>query len=111
MEVWKQVVQNQPKVMKNALNKAGLSIDDVDFFIFHQANMNLISYLMGKMKVDINKTHTNVDEIGNTAEASIAIALCEAVQQKKIKNGDIVMISGVGAGFTFGASVIKWWSP
>lgn len=111
MEVWKQVVQNQPKVIKNALYKADLSIDDVDFFIFHQANMNLISYLMGKMKMDINKTHTNVSEIGNTAEASMAIALCEAVQQGKIKNGDIVVISGVGAGFTFGASVLKWWSP
>jgi 3-oxoacyl-[acyl-carrier-protein] synthase-3 len=111
MEVWKQVVQNQPKVIKNALNKAGLSINEVDFFIFHQANMNLISYLMGKMKVEMNKTHTNVSEIGNTAEASMAIALCEAAQQKKIKNGDIVVISGVGAGFTFGASVIKWWSP
>jgi 3-oxoacyl-[acyl-carrier-protein] synthase-3 len=111
MEVWKQVVQNQPKVMKNALSKAGLSIDDVDFFIFHQANMNLISYLLGKMKVDMSKTHANVTEIGNTAEASMAIALCEAVQQKKIKHGDIVVISGVGAGFTFGASVLKWWSP
>jgi 3-oxoacyl-[acyl-carrier-protein] synthase-3 len=88
-----------------------LSIDDVDFFIFHQANMNLISYLLGKMKVDMSKTHANVTEIGNTAEASMAIALCEAVQQKKIKHGDIVVISGVGAGFTFGASVLKWWSP
>lgn len=111
MEVWKQVVQNQPKVIKNALSKAGLGINDVNFFIFHQANMNLISYLMGKMKVDMSKTHANVAEIGNTAEASMAIALCEAVEQKKIKNGDIVVISGVGAGFTFGASVIKWWNP
>ncbi len=111
MEVWKQVIQNQPQVIKNALHKAGLSIDDVDFFIFHQANMNLISYLMGKMKMNMNKTHTNVSEIGNTAEASMAIALCEAVQQDKIKNGDIVVLSGVGAGFTFGASVLKWWSP
>jgi len=111
MEVWKQVVQNQPKVIKNALSKAGLGINDVNFFVFHQANMNLISYLMGKMKVDMSKTHANVAEIGNTAEASMAIALCEAVEQKKIKNGDIVVISGVGAGFTFGASVIKWWNP
>jgi len=111
MEVWKQVVQNQPKVIKNALRKAGLSINDVNFFIFHQANMNLISYLMGKMRVDMNKTYTNVGEIGNTAEASMAIALCEAVQYGKIKNGDIVVISGVGAGFTFGASVFRWWSP
>ena len=109
MEVWKQVVQYQPLVIKNALAKANLSVQDVDFFIFHQANMNLIQYLMGKMRVSMDKTHTNVTEIGNTAEASMAIALCEAVQQNKIKDGDIVVISGVGAGFTFGASVLRWW--
>lgn len=111
MEVWKQVVQHQPKIIKSALAKANLNIDDVDFFIFHQANMNLIAYLMGKMKMPMDKTYTNVAEIGNTAEASMAIALCEAVQENKIKNGDVVVISGVGAGFTYGASVIRWWAP
>ncbi len=111
MEVWKQVVQYQPKIIKSALSKASLSIDDVDFFIFHQANMNLITYLMGKMKMPMDKTYTNVAEMGNTAEASMAIALCEAIQKNKIKSGDIVVISGVGAGFTYGASVMRWWSP
>ncbi len=110
MEVWKQVVQHQPKIIKSALAKAGLNINDVDFFIFHQANMNLISYLMGKMKMPMNKTYTNVAEIGNTAEASMAIALCEAVEMNKIKTGDIVVISGVGAGFTYGATVMRWWA-
>ena len=111
MEVWKQVVQYQPKIIKSALAKAGMGIDDVDFFIFHQANMNLIIYLMGKMKVSMDKTYANVAEIGNTAEASMAIALCEAVQKKMIKSGDVVVISGVGAGFTYGASVMRWWAP
>lgn len=111
MEVWKQVVQYQPTVVKRALAKAGLEIGDVNFFIFHQANLHLIQYLMGKMKLSMDKTHTNVSEIGNTAEASMAIALCEAVQLKKIKKNDVVVISGVGAGFTFGASVLRWWAP
>lgn len=111
MEVWKQVAQYQPIVIKRALAKAGLEIKDVNFFIFHQANLHLIRYLMGKMRLGMDMTHTNVAEIGNTAEASMAIALCEAVQLNKIKHGDIVVISGVGAGFTFGASVLRWWSP
>jgi 3-oxoacyl-[acyl-carrier-protein] synthase-3 len=111
MDVWKQVAQNQPVVIRRALEKAGLGVEDVDFFIFHQANLHLIRYLMGKMKVPMSKTHTNVAEIGNTAEASMAIALCEAAEQKLIKNGDVVVISGVGAGFTFGASVMRWWAP
>jgi 3-oxoacyl-[acyl-carrier-protein] synthase-3 len=111
MDVWKQVAQNQPVVIKRALAKAGLAIDDVDFFIFHQANLHLITYLMGKMKVPMSRTYTNVAEIGNTAEASMAIALCEAVERKLIAKDDIVVISGVGAGFTFGASVMRWWEP
>lgn len=110
MDVWKQVAQHQPTVIKRVLAKAELNVDDVDFFIFHQANLHLISYLMAKMRVPMSRTYTNVAEIGNTAEASMAIALCEAVEKKLIKKGDIVVISGVGAGFTFGASVLRWWS-
>ena len=111
MDVWKQVVQNQPTVVKRVLAKAGLAQEDVDFWIFHQANLHLITYLMGKMKLPMSRTYTNVARIGNTAEASMAIALCEAAQQKLIKKGDVVVISGVGAGFTFGASVMRWWEP
>jgi 3-oxoacyl-[acyl-carrier-protein] synthase-3 len=111
MEVWKQVVQHQPVVIRRALSKAGLTTDDVDFFIFHQANLNLINFLMGKLKLPLDKTHANVERFGNTAEASMAMALAEAVELKKIKHGDIVVISGVGAGFTYGASVMKWWAP
>jgi 3-oxoacyl-[acyl-carrier-protein] synthase-3 len=111
MDVWKQVIQNQPKVIARALEKANLTVDQVDFFIFHQANLHLIEYLMGKMKLPMTKTHTNVAEIGNTAEASMAIALRDAVRTNRIKKGDVVVISGVGAGFTFGASVMRWWTP
>ena len=109
LEVWKQVVQFQPRVIRGALTKAGKSIDDVDFFIFHQANLKLIEYLMGKMRLPMSKTYTNVAEYGNTAEASIPIALCEAVEQKLVKRDQIVVVSGVGAGFTFGATVLRWY--
>ncbi len=108
MDVWKQAAQHQPVVIKRVLAKAGLSIGDVDFFIFHQANLHLIEYIIGKMKQSMDKTYMNVQRLGNTAEASMAIALQEAVTLGKIKHGDIVVISGVGAGFTFGASVIRW---
>lgn len=109
LEVWKQVMQFQPKVVQLALKKAGLSTADVNLFIFHQANLRLIEYLMGKMKLPMEKTFTNVARYGNTAEASMAIALCEAVETKQIKRGDIVVLSGVGAGFIFGASVLRWY--
>lgn len=109
MEVWKQVIQWQPKVIKKSLEKIGLKIEDVDYFIFHQANLNLIEYLMKKMKVSLDKTYTTVQKYGNTADASLAITLCEAVENGRIKRDDIVVISGVGAGFIFGSTVLRWY--
>jgi 3-oxoacyl-[acyl-carrier-protein] synthase-3 len=109
LEVWKQVVQYQPQVIRGALNKIGMSVDDVDFFIFHQASLRLIEYLMAKMHHPMSKTYTNVAEIGNTADASLALALAGAVREERIKRGDVVVISGVGAGFTFGATVLRWY--
>ena len=109
LEVWKQLVQYQPKVIRKALDKIGKSVADVDFFIFHQANLRLIEYLMAKMRQPMHKTFTNVARIGNTADASLAIALCEAVEADRIKRDDLLVISGVGAGFSFGASVVRWY--
>jgi len=109
LEVWKQVIQYQPIAVRQALEKIGKTTHDVDFFIFHQANLRLIEYLMGKMRQPMSKTYTNVAEIGNTADASLAIALCDAVHKGLIKRDDLVVVSGVGAGFTFGATVIRWY--
>lgn len=109
MEVWKQVMQFQPKAVKRALEKIGKGTADVDFFIFHQANLNLIQYLMTKMRQPLEKTYTNVEEIGNTADASLPIALCDAVQAGRIKRDHLVVVSGVGAGFTFGAATMRWY--
>jgi 3-oxoacyl-[acyl-carrier-protein] synthase-3 len=109
MEVWKQVIQYQPIAVRQALDKIGKKTSDVDFFIFHQANLRLIEYLMAKMKQPMSKTYTNVAEIGNTADASLAIALCDAVRNGHIKRDQLVIVSGVGAGFTFGATVIRWY--
>ena len=108
LEVWKQVVQYQPKVMKKSLEKIDKTIDDVDFFIFHQANLRLIEFLMKRMKKSMEMTYTNVERYGNTADASQAIALAEAYELKKFKKDDIVVVSGVGAGFIFGSTVIRW---
>ena len=109
LEVWKQVVQYQPTVIRRALEKIGKTTEDVDFFVFHQANLRLIEYLMGKMKQPMNKTYTNVAEIGNTADASLAITLCDAVKAGLIQRNSLIVISGVGAGFIFGATVICWY--
>lgn len=109
LEVWKQVVQFQPKSIRRALDKANVAAHDIDMFIFHQANLKLIEFLMAKMKLSMNKTFTTVEKYGNTADASQAITLCEALEEGRIKRDDLVAISGVGAGFTFGTSILRWY--
>ena len=105
---WKQAITHMPTVMRKACEKAGVSIRDVDCFIFHQANLRLIEYIVRKMGVGLEKTYTNVERIGNTGSASIAIALSEAVQAGRIAPGALVMLAAVGAGFNFGASLWRW---
>jgi 3-oxoacyl-[acyl-carrier-protein] synthase III len=110
MEVWKQVIQFQPKAIRKSLEKIDKTVSDVDFFIFHQANLRLIEYLMAKMKLPMDMTYTNVEKYGNTADASQAITLCDAVNNGCLKTGDLVVVSGVGAGFIFGSTVIRWYA-
>jgi 3-oxoacyl-[acyl-carrier-protein] synthase-3 len=105
LATWKQAITNLPKVIKDLLLKSNLKIDDIDFCVFHQANLNLIQYIMAKLKIPLDKTYTNVEEIGNTGSASIGIALSEAIELGKIKSGQKVLLAGVGAGFNFGASI------
>lgn len=76
-EVWKQVVQFQPRIINESLEKLGKNIHDVNFFIFHQANLRLIEFLMKRMKKPMSMTMTNMEKYGNTADASQAIALCD----------------------------------
>ena len=102
------MVTFQPKNINLALKEAKLELKDIDFFIFHQANKNLIKFLMNRLSLPMNKTHITVDKFANTADASIGITLDDAVKKKKIKKNDIVLLSGVGAGFVFGTTILKW---
>lgn len=107
LATWKQAVTNVPTLVYKLLEKESMTVENVDFIIFHQANGFLIDYLMKKMKIPANKTYTNVEEIGNTGSASIGIALSEAFAKGLIKKGDNLVIAGVGAGFNFGACLFK----
>lgn len=109
--VWKQAITHLPKVIRKACEKSGVDLDEVDFMLFHQANYNLIEYIVLKMRIGMDKTYTNVREVGNTGAASLAIAMSEAVEKRLLKNGDIVVLAAVGAGFNFGASVWRWHLP
>lgn len=109
LEAGKQVLQYQPEIIQRSLSKVEKELDDVDFFLLHQANHHLIKFLMQKLDQPIEKTLIKVKNTGNTADASLAIILNDAVHSKLIKRDNIIVISGAGAGFTFGSSVIRWY--
>ncbi|MFH0734098.1 MAG: ketoacyl-ACP synthase III [bacterium] len=108
LATWKQAITNLPITIKKILLKTNLSIEDIDIVLFHQANLNLIHYVLKKMKIPIEKTYTNVERIGNTASASLAIVLCEAISKGRIKRNNLVLTATVGAGFIYGASIWRW---
>lgn len=104
-KTWAMAVENMPYSIRELLKDENRSIEDVDFFIFHQANLILNEYVLDKMKIPREKSYINVGEIGNTGAASIGIALDEAVKKGLIKKDMLLMLVGVGAGFNFGANL------
>jgi 3-oxoacyl-[acyl-carrier-protein] synthase-3 len=108
---WKQAITHLPNVIRKACAKSGIDPKEVDFLVFHQANLNMIEYVVRKMGYGMEKTFTNVQEIGNTGAASVGIALSEAVSKDLMKDGQLVVLAAVGAGFNFGASVWRWHMP
>lgn len=108
---WKQAITHLPTVIRKACSKSGVDLKEIDFLIFHQANLNMIEYVVRKMGFGLDKTFTNVQEIGNTGAASVGIALSEAVSKGLLKNDQLVVLAAVGAGFNFGASIWRWSMP
>jgi 3-oxoacyl-[acyl-carrier-protein] synthase-3 len=108
LATWRQAITNLPPTVRRACAKAGVELADVDRFVFHQANLNMLHYLVRKLGAPAERAYTNVERIGNTGSASVAIALSEAVADGSIGPGDTVVLGAVGAGFTFAASVWRW---
>jgi len=107
-EVFKLAVKHMKRVTIKTLDKCNLSVEDIDCFIPHQANIRIISALTKVLKIKEDKVFVNLEKYGNTSAASVMIALDEAVKEGKIKNGDIVVLTSFGSGLTYGSIVLKW---
>ncbi len=107
-EVFKLAVRRMAESAKTVLTKAGLSVNDLDCFIPHQANIRIIQSVAKRAEVPMDKVFVNADRYGNTSAASNLMALYEAVQQGKIKQGDRVVLVAFGAGLTWGSLLIEW---
>ncbi|MSU01492.1 beta-ketoacyl-ACP synthase III [Tissierella pigra] len=107
-EVFKFAVRVMEKTSMNALEKADLNLADLDFLVPHQANMRIIDAAAKKLKLEKDKICINLNKYGNMSSASIPVALDEAVKNKKIKNGDNILLVAFGAGLTWASMTIKW---
>ncbi len=107
-EVFKAAVRHMGATTLKALEKAGLQKEDIDMFIAHQANNRIIQAIAKRLCVPADKMWVNVNRFGNTSAASVGIALDEAVRAGRVGRGDIVVLSGFGAGLTWGSDVLRW---
>lgn len=107
-EVFKFATRVLPRSTKAALANSGLSLDQLDLLIPHQANARIIDMAVRSMKIDPNKVFVNLQKYGNTSAASIPIALVEAIEEDRLQPGDTVALVSFGAGLTWATAILQW---
>lgn len=107
-EIFKFAVGQIPVCINEAMDKAGLTKDNIDLFILHQANKRIISSIAKRMELPEDRFPTNVERVGNMSSAAIPVLLDECNRNGQLKKGMRLVLSGFGAGLTFGASIISW---
>jgi len=106
--VFKKAVIKFPEVIMEALNANGLQPSDINLLIPHQANLRIAQFVQQKLKLRDDQVYNNIQQYGNTTAASVPIALCEAWEKGKIKDGDLVCLAAFGSGFTWASALLKW---
>ncbi|HEV7781415.1 MAG TPA: 3-oxoacyl-[acyl-carrier-protein] synthase III C-terminal domain-containing protein [Chitinophagaceae bacterium] len=101
--VFKIAVEKFPAVIKEALDANGLKTTDINMLIPHQANLRIAQFVQKKLGLGDEQVYNNIQKYGNTTAASVPIALCEAWESGKIKDGDLVCLAAFGSGFTWAA--------
>jgi len=107
-ETFKVAVKTLEEGAREALAANGLSVQDLDLYVPHQANLRIIKAVAARLGLPMEKVVLNMERYGNTSAASIPLALDEAVRDGRIEDGDVVMIEAFGSGLTWGASIIRW---
>ncbi|MBI4638970.1 MAG: ketoacyl-ACP synthase III [Candidatus Rokubacteria bacterium] len=107
-QVFVQAVRRFKEVVRECLAANALGVNDIDRFIFHQANLRILEAVGDALQIPADRLYNNVDRYGNTAAASVPIALHEAVTQGLVREGDLVLLAAFGTGFSWGATLIRW---
>lgn len=106
--IFKNAIKSMFASSDELLRRNNLSVSDVDWIIPHQANLRIIEGLAEKMKVSMSKVIVNIEKYGNTSSATIPLAADEAIRNKKIRRGDIILLTSFGAGLTWGSILARY---
>jgi 3-oxoacyl-[acyl-carrier-protein] synthase-3 len=107
-EVFKVAVKMLAEVAQEAVEANGMTVDDIDLLIPHQANIRILEATAKRMKLPSEKVYINVDRFGNTSAATIPLALDEANRAGKLKENDLLVLNAFGGGFTWAATCLRW---
>jgi len=107
-ELFKLAVKSMEEVCLEVLQRAGLSVEQIDLFVPHQANIRIMEALAERLNLSMEKVYSNIHKYGNTSAASIPIALTEAYLEGRLKRGDLVLMTAMGGGLTWGAMLIRF---
>jgi 3-oxoacyl-[acyl-carrier-protein] synthase-3 len=110
-EVFKFATRVLVSSAERALEAAGLTVDDVDLYVPHQANVRIIDHAVRRLGFPEEKVVVNVDRYGNTSSGSIPLGLADALAAGRVQPGDVVLMTGMGAGLTWGSAVVRWTHP
>lgn len=110
-EVYRFATRVMTEAARQAMERANLSVEEVDLFIPHQANIRIIDYAAKKLNLPPEKVFINLDRYGNTSAASIPIALAEALESQRVNPGDHLVLVGFGAGLTWASCALEWTMP
>jgi 3-oxoacyl-[acyl-carrier-protein] synthase-3 len=107
-EIFKRAVQGMCAAAESALSKSGRRAADVDLVIPHQANLRIIEAVAKRAGVPMEKVYVNVQRYGNMSSATVPVALCEALEEGRVKPGNLLLLPGFGGGLSFCAHVVRW---
>jgi 3-oxoacyl-[acyl-carrier-protein] synthase-3 len=106
--VFKFAVRKMAEICETLLKRNGLTGADIDCFVPHQANLRIIKATAERVGMEKSKVIVNIDRYGNTTSGTIPLAMNTAIEEGKLKKGDLVLVAAVGAGFTVGATLLRW---
>jgi 3-oxoacyl-[acyl-carrier-protein] synthase-3 len=107
-EIFNFTLRTIPPVVQELLNKAGLDLDTIDLFVFHQANGYMLEHLRKKLRIPKSKFFLHLSDCGNTVSSTIPIALKSALDEGVLRSGQRVMVVGFGVGYSWAAALLSW---